>query len=592
MIGESGWQKHNVEREHFRTLSQGGGDERLIAELWASERSWRLLALRDLIDACAATGDATGPLPAVDVAWQLLVEASKASPGTTEDVLAQPQVGIWVAHTLRRLAATSGDEGRPPLWSDIGYLHAVAAASAVRAGMTFTLDVPARYGAAVLPTVGTASVEAGRDVVRVRGTSGAVTVDGALAWHPPIRIEATAGGVPVRVELVDRDVYRDLRGPSPPRPTTRAEVERWRSTVEAAWALLVRQQGKEAGAIAAALRTITPLPPEERFRPLSASGSEAFGGLLLSEPDDALQFAVTLVHESQHQKLGALLHLFTFARDGGGIRCYAPWRDDPRPVAGLIQGVYAFAGIAGFWRAHRRFAATPGERVLAEFEFALWRRQTRRALGTLGGSDQLTDEGRAFVAELSTVVAALQRDQVPLDAEEAARLMALDHHGLWRAANVLVDDEVGVALAAAWRRAAAPPGDLLAESGKVRAEPPFGGFDARAVLLRHRLASIRPQGMVGGTTVGDTALIAGDLERARGEYLANLRRNVADLRSLTGLGLALLDEDDAAKALLGRPELVLAAARHAPGHVLELAGWLGQVLPEPDHVGRSLWRLE
>jgi hypothetical protein len=169
--------------------------------------------------------------------------------------------------------------------------------------------------------------------------------------------------------------------------------------------------------------------------------------------------------------------------------------------------------------------------------------------------------------------------------------MALDHHGLWRAANVLPGPGVGAGLAAAWRRGAAPPEALLTESDTVRAAPPFGGFDARAVLLRHRLIGIRPQGTVAGTVAGDAALIAGDLERARGEYLADLDRDGTDLRSLTGLGLALLDRDAAARALLGRPELVLAAVRHAPRRALELAGWLGQVLPEPEHVGRSQWRL-
>ena len=32
-------------------------------------------------------------------------------------------------------------------------------------------------------------------------------------------------------------------------------------------------------------------------------------------------------------------------------RVYAPWRPEPRPVVGLLQGVYAHLGIARFWGA-------------------------------------------------------------------------------------------------------------------------------------------------------------------------------------------------------------------------------------------------
>ncbi|MFV2085579.1 aKG-HExxH-type peptide beta-hydroxylase [Micromonospora sp. LOL_021] len=84
----------------------------------------------------------------------------------------------------------------------------------------------------------------------------------------------------------------------------------------------------------AILLTIAPLPTGQRFRPLSASGAEAFGSALLSEPDDAIQLAATLVHESQHHRLGALRHLLTPVPTGGST---VRGRDNPRPVGGLLQ---------------------------------------------------------------------------------------------------------------------------------------------------------------------------------------------------------------------------------------------------------------
>jgi hypothetical protein len=37
-----------------------------------------------------------------------------------------------------------------------------------------------------------------------------------------------------------------------------------------------------------------------------------------------------------------------------GHRYYVPWRDDPRPISGLLQGAYAYLGVTGFWRTRRQ----------------------------------------------------------------------------------------------------------------------------------------------------------------------------------------------------------------------------------------------
>ncbi|MEU7800218.1 HEXXH motif domain-containing protein [Micromonospora arborensis] len=597
-----------LDPEHFRALARGAGDERTITALWRSERSWRLIVLRALLDSCAARPDVTGPLASVADAWQLLAEAHAADPVVTEDVLAQPQVGIWAAHTLRRLL---GDpDPSLPLWMDVGYLHALAAASAVRAGLSFDLDIPARDGAAVLPTVGAASIRPDVLVVRVRARAGQVELVSAAAtircsaadpnWHAPILVEVHADGVGLRVELHDRDVYRDLRGPSAPQPLSAPEIVRWHALLARAWELLVSQQRDRAQAIAETLRSVVPVPRRARFRQLSASGAEAFGGVLLSEPDDAAQLAVTLVHESQHHKLGALSHLLTLVEGGGDIRYYAPWRDDPRPLAGLLQGAYAFVGITQFWRSHRHHAPS-GERAAADFEFALWRRQTLGVLRVLAASGRLTGHGQRFVDTLYTELEACQEDPVPAAALDAACAVAVDHRAMWRGHNVRVDPADREALAAAWERR-----DPTAEAvvGRtVLAAPPEGLLDARAVLRRYLLVDPAAFGRlraapdevgarVAGTTAADLALVAGDLERARAGYLDELREDATSVHGWVGLGLTQLDRpaDPVTRALLGCPELVLAVVDglRSRGHrtvipdPVELATWVGRLVTGQD----------
>ncbi|WP_320068908.1 HEXXH motif domain-containing protein [Micromonospora sp. RTGN7] len=603
-----------IEHEHFHALATGAGDERVIAALRRSERSWRLIVLRALLDACVNRPDAVGPLAPVTDAWQLLVQAHDVGPDVTEDVLARPQVGIWAAHTLRRLRNDS--DPRVPLWLDVGYLHALAAASAVRVGLSFDLDVPVRQGAVVLPTVGSASVPPDVRVVRVRAGDGQVDlvtgartvrcVAGDPDWHEPIIIEVHADAVGLRVELLDRDVYRDLRGPSSPQPLSAAEIARWRACLAQAWELLVREQRSRALAIAGSLRTLAPLPLRERFRQLSASGAEAFGGVLLSEPDDAVELAVTLVHESQHHKLGALSHLITLCEGGGSIRYYAPWRDDPRPFAGVLQGAYAFVGITQFWRVYRHHAP-PGERAAADFEFALWRRQTLGVLRVMAAAGRLTGHGQGFVETLHAELEACQDDSVPAAALGAAHAVALDHRAMWRGHNVRLDPADREALAAAWeRRDPAAEVILAVGGGKVLAEPSAGLLDARAVLRRYLLTDPDAFGRlcaapdevgdrVAGATPTDLALVAGDLERARAGYLGKLRQDPSRVHCWVGLGLTQVDRpaEPATRALLGRPELVLAVVHglRSRGRTtvvpdpLELASWVGCGIPAGEFDG-------
>ncbi|MEV6692716.1 HEXXH motif domain-containing protein [Micromonospora sp. NPDC051196] len=597
-----------LEHAHFNTLAAGAGDEASIAALWRAERSWRLIVLRALLDACATRADVCGPLAPVTDAWHLLVQAHGAAPESTEDVLAQPQVGIWAAHTLRRL----GDDidTAVPLWLDVGYLHALAAASAVRAGLSFELDIPARQGAAVLPTVGSASVPPDVLVVGVRARDGQVGIDtgvrtvrclsGDPDWHEPIVIEVRAGGVGLRVELLDRDVYRDLRGPSSPKPLPAAEVARWRANLAAAWKLLAGEQPDRATAISGIVRTLAPVPRRERFRPLSASGAEAFGGILLSEPDDAVELAVTLVHESQHHKLGAVSHLLTLC-EAADLRYYAPWRDDPRPLPGILQGAYAFAGITQFWGVHR-IQAPPGYRAVADFEFALWRRQTLDVLRMIAASGRLTAHGQRFIDTLHTELKTCQDDPVPAAALAAADAAALDHRAMWRGHNIRLDPADRDALAVAWqRRAPATEAVLAVGAAEVLAEPPPGLLDARAVLYRHllvdsdvfgrvRTAPDEVGNWVEGATAADLALVTGDVAQARAGYLRELRQDPSCVHGWVGLGLTQIDRptDPATRALLEFPELIQAvvqglrsrgSASVAPDP-LELAGWVGRGFPD------------
>lgn len=534
---------HVLAAESFDELLGGGGGSTTVAALRASERSWRLLVVRALLDASASATAPCDPSPAD--AWRLLVRARAVDADAFEELLAYPSVGVWAAHTLRRLRGAAARDAPP----DTGYLHAVAASAAIRAGLDFRTAVPVHEGWAVLPGLGAMRVP-GAATAEVTAADGRVLVAGQSLdgpdWHPLSRLSADGHAL----LLDDADPYRTLRTPIPTEPVA---AEEWQELFSEAWEILRGLDAEAARALGDGLVTLVPRPRAERFRPHSASSGDAFGAALASVPDDGEQLASTLVHEFQHNKLSAFMHLFTLYDDqgGGGRLHYAPWRDDPRPLGGLLQGVYAFFGVTGFWR--RR------QHPLGRFEFALWRTQTAHALHGIAAADGLTELGRRLVAELEGRLAPWLAEPVEARALAAAELAAADHRATWRAYHLRPDPRV-VRVHAEGRPEGAGEPELVPGT-------PARGFDTRAVLLRWLLAdpagfeALRedPGATVEGARPEDVALVTGDTAAALRAYRERILRGRGDPETWVGLGLAARAAGDpAGEALLARPELAMA----------------------------------
>ncbi|MBZ9641943.1 HEXXH motif domain-containing protein [Streptomyces sp. PSKA30] len=546
---------HVLSPQSFDELLAGGGGPATVDALRASERSWRLLVVRALLDAAATAP--TGPLPPLAEGWRLLSRAWTVAAPEVERLLSYPAVGMWAAHTLRRLRGTA--DHHAPLWAETGHLHALAASAAVRAGLEFRTDIPARHGWAVLPALGAMRVPGGPDwtVAEVSARDGDVRVAGRRLggpdWHAPAELRADGR----TLLLDDIDPYRALRTPGVPEPLDSAAE--WQELFGSAWDILHATDRDEARALADGLVSVVPRPRSERFRPHSASSGDAFGTAVASVPDDGEQFASTLVHEFQHNKLSAFMHLFTLYEDQDARLYYAPWRDDPRPLGGLLQGVYAFFGVTAFWR--RR------DHPLGRFEYALWRAQTAHALRTIGRSNGLTDLGRRLVAELAGRLEPWLAEPVDGRARAAADLAIADHRATWRAYHLRPDRGTVRSLAGAWPHVAPPvaPGHGPA----VVPGRPVRGFDTRAVLARWLLADpagferLRddPGATVSGARPEDIDLVTGRTAEALRACHARIVRGEGDPETWVGLGLAARAEGDpAGEGLLAQPEL--AAALH------------------------------
>ncbi|MEU5702687.1 HEXXH motif domain-containing protein [Streptomyces aurantiacus] len=622
--------RHHTPASDVDALAAGRLTAGTAHRIRAVERGRRMLMVRAVVETareCAV--DAGPPLPSMDIALDLLLRVEQARPDVVVDLLEHPGTGIWAVRVLERLHA--GDkvphEGRDglPLWAELGYLHCLAAAAALRSGTEGTIRLPVREGCVALPTLGRIRLPAATDHDRARtpavatlrvpraGSGPAVLAAGehrlslpadpgrpSSDWQPVRRAAWAPERSAPSLVLEDCDPYRDFRAqtlPSSSVSLSGGQAERWQQLLGEAGKLLSARHPQATELLAAALRVVVPLPPAPRFRTASASYSEAFGSALISLPPDPVELAVTMVHETRHSVLNGLLHQLPLCdTDSPGAEdplFYAPWRGDPRPLSGVLHGAYAFAGVTEFWRVERRALSGPAA-DLAHFEYAVWHTAVGEALATLRTSPGLTEAGRQFVERMAETADAWPYEPVPEWPGELARAEGADLRAVWRARHTRPDPGQVRVLTEAWR-SGADPGTAPGVRSRLRPDPRGGLPDARAELRRVRLAepetllarvradedaSSRPLALV----AADVALLLGDAARSVRGYLDVLTEYPGLPSAWAGLGLALsaAGRPTAAHALLRRPEVVRAV--HWQTHErygvspdpVEVADWIGR----------------
>lgn len=411
---------HELSRRALTALAAGEADAAAIAELTTAELSKHRWWIIDVVRAAHLTRHRNASRALA--ACELLDTTWEQDAAATESVIRHPSVAVWARRTYE---ACDGGQATPG--ADPAGLAAVAAAAAIAARLDVEIEIPVVDGIAMLPGLGAARATGQRALVRTApGASrvGQVAIppdpgQDAPGWRGLRRIRAGA----LEVLLDDLDPFR---APDLPDLASHGDAAGWRDVLTDAWTLLAGGHPVAAAEIAAVVSSIVP-----RSRPptaaVSSSSAGAFGAITMSLPPDAVTCAELLVHEVRHLVLGAVLDLAKLTESDDGSRYYAPWRDDPRPVSGLLQGAYAFSGVAGFWR-RQRLQESSGR---GHVEFARWRAGAAQAVRTLQASGQLTDTGMEFAAEMARVLDRWQRDPVPVTAAEQAFHEARAHLERW-----------------------------------------------------------------------------------------------------------------------------------------------------------------
>ena len=129
-------------------------------------------------------------------------------------------------------------------------------------------------------------------------------------------------------------------------------------------------------------------------------------GSLIASLRDPVQVADALCHEGSHTRLGLLLHLDPLLQDDGAAVHPSPWRQDPRPLKGLLNGVHAFVNVCEFYR--RRALKEPTLAAAADDVRELQRARVLQAWDYLEARADPTTLGQFVMDDLAAAVEALR----------------------------------------------------------------------------------------------------------------------------------------------------------------------------------------
>lgn len=416
-------QYHQLSDDAFTALASGGGGSDAVCELASAEYSKHVVLLAGVLE---VTTD-KDQYRLARMGFDVLAEAWRADPAAVRKVITYPSVGAWALRAVRACrGGTAASEAKPS-----GMLR-VAAAAAIRSGLPVELEVPVIDGRVTCPSLGAATVPGHTARLHIRGKRAElgpveVPVDphqNAPGWQGLSRVRAGA----FDILIDDLDPFR-LPGLADLAP--RSGFRCWDTSLREAWNLLESQHPDVAAEVAAGVSVIVPrmTPPKGL---VSTTSPRAFGAVGMSLPPDPVIGAETLAHEIQHIKLGAIQDILALTLPDDGSRYYAPWRDDPRPLNGLLQGTYAYLGVTGFWRRQRRFPCVSRH---ADAEYALWREATARSIETIRSSGRLTSAGMDFISEMANTIASWKDERIPAHAQVEAREAADAHLTRWLSHN-------------------------------------------------------------------------------------------------------------------------------------------------------------
>ncbi len=220
------------------------------------------------------------------------------------------------------------------------------------------------------------------------------------------------------------------------------DPERWTPALAAA-VDLIQSDDTASDLVSSFVSYIVPLRQTEVTVNLSFSARSLPNVVFKNNELTPFLVGETLVHEADHQ--------FFYAIEGGvdfwnskpthqQATYLSPWRDDPRPLDGILRGLSSFARVSAYYsNALRTAVSSDNEREAVGAMLLRRLRESEVALATLRASGQLSECGNAYVDEMSEALDSANRMVTRFPQYDVWRSVAdsciADHRDRWKRNN-------------------------------------------------------------------------------------------------------------------------------------------------------------
>lgn len=393
-------------------------------------------------------GERTGFLAAHALLRQL-------PPARQSELVALPAFGRLAARAsdyLRREALTRLPDG--PVALLLCELAPIVAVGAARAGIQTELrtrldesgllpvpglDVALDFGAELPFQAGTLRTSAGRLEAVCAGARATLQLT-----EPPLLESAEKvllrRALRLRCNLTVSDFDTTLRMPGAYPGEREAErldaqsAEAWSQTLEAAFDLLAEVQPGTRAALAALVTHLVPLRAPKAGFHNSASASETLGVVEMSFDASPHTLAEALTHELHHMKLNLLADVVPMFAESTTPEAvfFSPWRNDARPLIGILHGAFVFQAVAALW-CDLRERTTGALRERAEGEIVRRAVDLEAAFTVIEAHAELTHSGRELVSAMRVVPERIAGLGISEASWSAARARQAEHRRSWEA---------------------------------------------------------------------------------------------------------------------------------------------------------------
>lgn len=259
---------------------------------------------------------------------------------------------------------------------------------------------------------GALRIESGREVEEI-------ALDGSAQAGAGVRVEPCP-----RIDVLGRELWLQphlyhLPGLGLFQPSTQSDFafsRRNRGLVVDALALVERHDAHSHALLSSLIRVLGIQERNPEGYRDNVSHSDLPGAILACAAPHPYYLADVLIHESHHNRLFFVEEIAPFLEGAqedleAESRYCSPWREDLRPLHGLLHGAYVFVPTTRFWlRVLQGGEVAADTRALALDRAVRGLRQTRIGLHQLRRYAQFSPFGRGVFARLERDVAALEAE--------------------------------------------------------------------------------------------------------------------------------------------------------------------------------------